>query len=313
MEKVAFVFPGQGAQFAGMGKDFYDNFDVARQTFNNADSILNYKLSKICFEGNEDELMLTTNTQPAVLVTSIAIYNVLKEEGFAAEFTAGLSLGEYSALVSSDSIELDRAVKIVQNRAAYMQQVVPVGVGKMAAIVGLGFKELDEVLESAKNKGIIEIANFNTHEQTVISGETAAIKEAIKSAKALGAKRALQLPVSAPFHCSMMKPAGELLRNDLKDLNIKPPKINFVNNVDAKVVSDSEYIRKSLIMQVSSSVKWYQTIELMLNEGVRRFIEIGPGTTLRNFIKSISAHLNIEVESYSIGDMEGYKKVLKEW
>lgn len=313
MEKVAFVFPGQGAQFAGMGKDFYDNFDVARQTFNNADSILNYKLSKICFEGNEDELMLTTNTQPAVLVTSIAIYSVLKEEGFAADFTAGLSLGEYSALVSSGSIELDRAVKIVQNRAAYMQEVVPVGVGKMAAIVGLGFKELDEVLESAKNKGIIEIANFNTHEQTVISGETAAIKEAIKSAKASGAKRALQLPVSAPFHCSMMKPAGELLRNDLKDLNIKPPKINFVNNVDAKVVSDSEYIRKSLIMQVSSSVKWYQTIELMLNEGVRRFIEIGPGTTLRNFIKSISAHLNIEVESYSIGDMEGYKKVLKEW
>ncbi|NLX90378.1 MAG: ACP S-malonyltransferase [Firmicutes bacterium] len=313
MGKVAFVFPGQGAQFPGMGKDFYDNFDVARQTFNIADSILNYKLSKICFEGNEDELMLTTNTQPAVLVTSIAIYNVLKEEGFAAEFTAGLSLGEYSALVSSDSIELERAVKIVQNRAAYMQEVVPVGVGKMAAIVGLGFKELDEVLESAKNKGIIEIANFNTHEQTVISGETAAIKEAIKSAKALGAKRALQLPVSAPFHCSMMKPAGELLRNDLKDLNIKPPKINFVNNVDAKVVSDSEYIRKSLIMQVSSSVKWYQTIELMLNEGVRRFIEIGPGTTLRNFIKSISAHLNIEVESYSIGDMEGYKKVLKEW
>src|SRR5665648_49104 len=209
MCRTAFVFPGQGAQFVGMGKDFFENFSIARETFENGDDALNCNLSSICFEGDDDELAMTTNAQPAILMTSIAILNVMKAEGFSSEFTAGLSLGEYSSLVHAESIEMNQAINLVRNRGSYMQKAVPVGIGKMAAIVGIEMDRVQGLLEICKKKGVIEIANYNTFEQIVLSGEAEPIKEAIKLAKQFGAKKALPIPVSGPFHCSLLKPARD--------------------------------------------------------------------------------------------------------
>lgn len=311
MNKIAFLFPGQGAQYVGMGKDFYEKFDIARQTFEEANDILGYDIAKICFEGPEEDLMLTENTQPAILTTSIAILRVLKQEGLTCDYTAGLSLGEYCALINAESLEFSEAVKLVQNRGVYMQKSVPKGQGKMGAIVGLSSDYLKEVIDFAKKEGIIEVANYNTHEQIVISGEKNAVKKALKKAKELGARKALPLLVSAPFHCSMLEPAGELLKKDLDKISFNKLKIPVVNNVDAKIITNQEEIYTSLIRQVSNSVLWHQSVELLLYEGVRKFIEIGPGTTLSNFVKAIASNLQIEVQSESVGDLEGLKNMRK--
>lgn len=311
MFKTAFIFPGQGSQCVGMGKDFYENFGIAKQTFEEANDKLGYDIAKICFEGPEEDLMLTENTQPAILTTSIAILKVLQNEGFTCDYTAGLSLGEYSALINAGTLEFSETVKLVQNRGMYMQQVVPKGQGKMGAIVGLSIESVKEIIDYASEEGIIEIANYNTHEQIVLSGEKNAIRKAVKKAKELGARKALPLPVSAPFHCSMLKPAGELLKKDLDKIIFNNPKIPVVNNVDAKIITSREDIKGSLIKQVSNSVMWQQSIELLLKEGVRRFIEIGPGTTLSNFVKSVASNLQIEVESESVGDLEALENVRK--
>ncbi|HZK60517.1 MAG TPA: ACP S-malonyltransferase [Anaerovoracaceae bacterium] len=310
MVKTAFVFPGQGSQFVGMGKDFAENFMIVKRLYENADCILNYKLSSICFEGSDEELMKTMNTQPAILITSIAILRVMETEGYKSDYTAGLSLGEYSALVHSEAIKMEEAIKIIQKRALYMQEAVPIGIGKMAVIIGLNSSKMDYLLENLSKKGVVEIANYNTHEQIVLSGVTQAVKEAIKIARELGAKKAFQIPVSAPFHCSLLNSAGELLKKDLEGLNVEKPKIKFVNNVDAEIISGVLEIKASLVKQVSNSVKWRQTIELLLHEGVTRFLEIGPGSTLSNFIKAISRNLDIEVEVYSISNVEEFKKFL---
>lgn len=311
MVKTAFVFPGQGSQYVGMGKDFYENFEIARQTFEEANDKLGYDIAKICFEGPEEDLMLTENTQPAILTTSIAILRILQKEGLTCDYTAGLSLGEYSALINAGALEFSETVKLVQNRGMYMQQVVPNGQGEMGAIVGLSRDNLKVSIDFAKEEGIIEVANYNTHEQIVISGEKNAVKKALKKAKELGARKALPLPVSAPFHCSMLKPAGELLKKDLDKIIFNNPKIPVVNNVDAKIITNKDDIKGSLIKQVSNSVRWQQSIELLLKEGVRRFIEIGPGTTLSNFVKAIASNLEIEIESESVGNLEGLKKAIE--
>jgi len=311
MDKTAFIFPGQGSQFVGMGKDFYNSYSIAKRTYEEANDILGSNITTICFEGSEEELSKTENTQPAILTTSVAILRALQQEGYSCDYTAGLSLGEYSALVNAESIKFSDAVKLVQNRGIYMQQVVPNGVGKMAAIVGLSQEQLMELIKYAKEDGIIEIANYNTLDQIVLSGEKKAIKSAIKKAKELGARKALLLPVSAPFHCSLLHPAGELLRTSLEKIQFNSPNIPLINNVDAKIIANSDEIVSSLIRQVSNSVLWRQTIELMIKEGVRSFIEIGPGSALGNFVKAIAINLEINVLSKSVGDLEGLDRLKK--
>lgn len=309
MNKTAFLFPGQGAQYVEMGKDFYKGFSVSRQVYEEANDKLGVDISDICFNGPDEDLLKTENTQPAILTTSIAILRVLQSEGFTCDYTAGLSLGEYSALVNADTIDFSDAVKIVRNRGVYMQKAVPHGVGKMGAIIGLERDRIMQLVELVKEDGLIQVANYNTPEQVVLSGEAQAIKSAMKKAKELGAKKALLLPVSAPFHCSMLEPAGEMLKADIESISFRNPKIKFINNVDAKIVTDKDQISSSLVRQVSKSVLWQDSVELMIDKGVRTFIEIGPGTSLSSFVKIIAANRQVEVISESIGDIGGLKAI----
>jgi [acyl-carrier-protein] S-malonyltransferase len=310
MGKIAFIFPGQGAQYVGMGKDFFDNYLLARQTYNEADSVLNLQISDICFNGPEEGLMLTENTQPAILATSIAMLRILQQEGFVCDYTAGLSLGEYSALVNAGSIQFSDAVKIVKNRGTYMQQAVPNGIGRMGAIIGLSAEQIEDVVDYSKKYGLIKIANYNTYGQTVLTGEKKAINAALKKARSLGARRALPLLVNTPFHCSFLEPAGKLLEKDLNKIKFITPKIPFVSNVNAEIITNKKRIIEHLVKQVSNSVLWRQSVELLINKGVRIFIEIGPGTTLNNMVKEIAAYQKIDIISESINDIEGLHKVI---
>ena len=307
MSKTAFLFPGQGAQYVGMGKDFYNTYFISRQTYEEANDVLGIDLSGTCFNGPDDELLKTENTQPSILTTSIAILRALQKEGFSCDFTAGLSLGEYSALVNAEAINFCDAVKLVRNRGAYMQQAVPFGTGKMGAIIGLSRDKVLKLINQVKDIGLLEVANYNTPEQIVLSGETQAIKDAVKLAKEWGAKKALLLPVSAPFHCSLLAPSGELLRVDLEKIKFNTPRIPLVNNVDAKVITGKDQIIPSLIRQVSNSVLWQDSIELMILNGVNTFVEIGPGTVLSNFVNAIAAECRVNVISVSVENLEGLK------
>lgn len=311
MGKVAFVFPGQGAQYVGMGKDFVENFPIAKKVFEEASNELNIDMQKLCFEGPEDELMKTENTQPAILTTSIAILRVLENEGFNCDITSGLSLGEYSSLVKSNILSFKDAVKLVKKRGKYMQEEVPVGVGGMAAILGLDRDKLQSCIDSTKEFGVVEAANYNTPGQIVISGEIKAIEASVKMAKELGAKKAVVLPVSAPFHCSLLQGAGEKLKKDLESLEINDSQIPVVNNADASVLLSKSEVIPSLVKQVSHSVLWEDSISLMLDEGVDTFIEIGPGKTLSSFIKRISKAKKKKVNIHNVQDMDTFKQLLK--
>ncbi len=286
---IAFVFPGQGSQHAGMGKDLADNFKVAKEVFEEANDALGFDLASLCFNGPEEDLKLTMNTQPAILTTSIAALKVVEQEtDLKPSFTAGHSLGEYSALVCSGSMQFADAVRTVRQRGAFMQEAVPVGVGAMAAIIGLDADALDSVCCDAAEGEVVSAANFNSPGQVVIAGHTSAVDRAIVLAKERGAKRALPLPVSAPFHCSLMVPAGERLADVLGDIVFNPMSIPVVSNVEALPNSDHERIKELLIAQVSAPVKWDASIEKMVADGVERFIEIGAGKVLSGLVKRIN-------------------------
>jgi len=284
---IALIFPGQGSQAVGMGKDLAEKYPVARQTFEEADDALGYKLSQVCFEGPEDQLRLTEITQPAILTTSVAALRVIETQIPRPSYVAGHSLGEYAAHVASGSFSFADAVRTVRNRGKYMQEAVPVGVGAMAAILGMDFEKVNAVCNDAAQGEVCSPANINSPEQIVISGNTAAVERAAKLADERGAKRAKLLPVSAPFHCALMKPAQDRLEADLDKLAMQKPVYPVACNVEADLVTDDLRARDTLLRQVTGSVKWDQCIHLLIAHGVQTFIEVGPGKVLCGLMRQI--------------------------
>jgi len=284
---IAFVFPGQGSQYVGMGKELYDQFDIARDTFNEANEVLGFDLSKLCFEGEQSELSLTANAQPALLTTSIACLRVLQNETpLKPDFVAGHSLGEYTALVANGTIKLSDAVHTVRKRGEFMQDAVPVGIGSMAAVLGLEKEKVIEICNQVSQNGMIASpANLNAPGQTVISGNKEAVEEASEIAKAEGAKRVVPLDVSAPFHCELMKPAAERLSEVLDQIETSQMNAALVANCTASVTNDSDIVKELLIQQVTSPVRWFESVETRQKQGCTQFIEIGPKNVLAGLIK----------------------------
>jgi [acyl-carrier-protein] S-malonyltransferase len=284
---IGFLFPGQGSQFVGMGKELAEKYPVARHAFEEADDALGYKLSSLCFEGPEDKLRLTEITQPAILTVSIAALRVLETRMPKPSYVAGHSLGEYSAHVAAGTFRFAEAVQTVRNRGKYMQEAVPVGIGAMAAILGMNPAKVTAVCHDASQGEVCEPANINSPEQIVISGNTAAVERAAKLADERGAKRAKLLPVSAPFHCSLMKPAQDRLEADLNKLKMQKPVYSVACNVDAELVTDDLRARDTLVRQVTGSVKWDPCMRLLIAQGVQTFIEVGPGKVLCGLMRQI--------------------------
>lgn len=277
---IAFLFPGQGSQAVGMGKELAANHAVARRTFEEADEALGYKLSALCFEGPEERLKLTEITQPAILTTSVAVLRVLEENGVRADYAAGHSLGEYSAHVAAGTLSFADAVRTVRSRGQYMQEAVPVGQGAMAAILGMAIEALEEVCREAAQGESVAPANINSPSQIVISGAAAAVQRAADLAKAKGAKRAILLQVSAPFHCSLMQPAQDRLAEDLRKLPFNDPKIPVIKNIDGQPTNRGAEARDALIRQVTGAVQWVKSVETLQNLGVATYLEVGPGKVL---------------------------------
>jgi [acyl-carrier-protein] S-malonyltransferase len=289
--RIAFLFPGQGSQAVGMGKELAANYPVARRTFEEADEALGCKLSQLCFEGPEEKLKLTEITQPAILTASVAAWRVLQEKApktdFIADYVAGHSLGEYSAHVAAGTLTFADAVRTVRNRGKYMQEAVPVGVGAMAAIIGVAPDKVNEICDEAARGEVCQTANINSPEQIVISGHVEAVDRAIKLATERGAKKAVRLPVSAPFHCSLMQPAQDRLAADLGALSFKNPSCPVVCNVDGAMVASAEASRDALIRQVTGAVRWEPSIRLLIDKGASLFIEVGPGKVLWGLMRQI--------------------------
>ena len=305
---IAFLFPGQGSQAVGMGKELASNYPVARRTFEEADEALRYKLSEVCFEGPEEKLKLTEITQPAILTASIAAWRVLQEKGLKADFVAGHSLGEYSAHVAAGTLAFADAVRTVRNRGKYMQEAVPVGVGAMAAILGMPIDQVSEIAKEAAQGEVCQVGNINSPEQIVISGHAGAVNRGVALATARGAKKAVILPVSAPFHCALMQPAQDRLSDDLRALSFQNPSSlsPVVCNVDAAVVDSAEVSRDTLIRQVTGTVKWEPSVRLLIDKGASLFIEVGPGKVLWGLMRQIDRSKTC----LTVGDEASLQKTL---
>jgi [acyl-carrier-protein] S-malonyltransferase len=298
---IAFIFPGQGSQRVGMGQALAAQHPIVRATFAEADAALGEPLSQLCFEGPEDRLVLTENTQPAILTTSVAIYRLLADKGWAPDFYAGHSLGEYSAHVAAGTLSFADAVRIVRHRGRYMQEAVPVGTGAMAAILGLDAEQVRQACEEAAQGEVVSPANLNAPGQVVIAGTTAAVERAGAAAKARGAKRVMPLAVSAPFHCALMKPAEARLAPELRALATQTPRQPIVANVDAELKRDGSAAIDALIRQVSGAVRWEDVVRRLASEGVRTYVEVGPGTVLTGLVRKIDR----EARAYAVEDDKG--------
>ncbi|MBZ5552690.1 MAG: ACP S-malonyltransferase [Acidobacteriia bacterium] len=307
MSKIAFIFPGQASQYAGMGKELAEKFPAAHRVFEEADRSLGFQISKLCFDGPEEELQLTMNTQPAILAVSVAAYRVLEEKGLQPEVVAGHSLGEYSALVAAGAIPLSQAVQIVHNRGIYMQEAVPVGEGAMAAILGLPLDCVYQICADARQDEECSAANINSPAQIVIAGSKGAVERAVKLATEAGAKRAILLNVSAPFHCRLMMPAQERLEHDLMRLDFDDLSFPLVTNVDGEFITTGLAARTSLVRQVSSPVMWEDSIRAMIARDIDTFVEVGPGRVLSGVVKQIDRSrrmLNVEDEKSLTATLE---------
>jgi [acyl-carrier-protein] S-malonyltransferase len=309
MTKYAFIFPGQGSQHAGMGRELAENFKSAAHAFEEADDALGFSLSKLCFEGPEEELKLTANTQPAILAASVAALRALKAESpLTPAFVAGHSLGEYSALVAAGALDFADALRTVRARGSFMQDAVPVGVGAMAAILGVEPELLAEICAEAAQGEVVSPANFNSPGQIVIAGHTGAVNRAIEIAKARGFRKAMLLPVSAPFHCALMQPAADRLAETLDRVVAHPMSVPVVTNVEAKPNSDESRVKSLLVTQVCSPVLWDASVKQMVAEGVTRFVEIGPGKVLAGLVKRIEK----EAVALNVQDAAGVKAMAGE-
>jgi [acyl-carrier-protein] S-malonyltransferase len=294
---VAFVFPGQGSQEVGMGRALFEAFPESRAAFEEADAVLGTALSRLCFEGPEADLQLTANTQPAILATSVAALRPLLARGARPDFVAGHSLGEYSALVAAGAVAFADAVRTVRRRGEYMQEAVPVGVGAMAAILGLDLPAIEAACRETAGDEVVSPANVNSPGQVVIAGHAAAVERASARCLERGARRAVKLPVSAPFHCALMRPAQDRLLHDLQAVAFRDPAAPLVNNVDARVVRDAAACREGLVRQVSGAVRWHESVETLTREGVTTFVEVGPGAVLSGLVHKIARGarvLNVE-------------------
>ncbi len=307
MGKVAFMFPGQASQYPGMGKELAEKYPAARAVFEEADQALGFSISKMCFEGTEEDLKLTANTQPAILAVSVAAYRVVAEKGLTPDFVAGHSLGEYSALVAVGALNFSDAVRLVRKRGQYMQEAVPAGLGGMAAIMGISPAVVQDACKRAAMGEICTAANLNSPEQTVISGHASAVKRAVEIASQLGAKRSMMLAVSAPFHSALMMPAQEKLEKDLRATSFGDLQVPLVTNVDADTIRKGDEAREALIRQVTMPVRWQESMRLLLDEGVNTFLEVGPGRVLTGLMRQIErsvASLNVEDEKSLLATVE---------
>jgi len=294
MTKLAFFFPGQNSQVVGMGRDLADNFTVARDTFDEADAALGFSISKLCFEGPEEQLKLTEFQQPAICTVSVAALRVLKEKGIEPAFVAGHSLGEYAANVAAGSLRFEDAVRIVRQRGKFMQEAVPQGQGAMAAVLGLSSEETASACAAAaaETQNIVSAANFNSPEQTVISGEAPAVERAAEICKERGAKRVVMLQVSAPFHCALMQPAQDRLAELLRATEFSTPRIPVAVNVDAALVTDRAALRDALIRQVTGTVRWVESVRLLIAQSPKAFVEAGPNKVLTGLMRQIDRTQN---------------------
>lgn len=308
MKKLAFVFPGQGSQYVGMGKDLSEKFEVGRKLFDEAGERLGFDLKKLCFEGPPEEIKKTAITQPAVFTVSAIAFEALKQTRILPSVLAGHSLGEYSALYAAGSIKFSDAIKLVHLRGKFMQEAVPEGKGTMAAILGLTNEKIKELSEKASSSGLVQAANINSPGQVVISGEKKAVEECIKLCKEAGAKGAIPLQVSAPFHSGLMKPAAERLKEELYKTEIKDAQIPIVSNVTASYVTNAEEIKTLLIKQVTSPVLWENSVKNIILKGITSFIEVGPGKVLAGLIKKIDKNVIV----YNVEDPGSLEEVSKE-
>lgn len=308
MSKVAYIFPGQGSQSVGMGKDLFDNYPAARKVFEEADEALGSKISEMCFSGSEEDLQLTANTQPAILTASVAAFRAVESEASATlDFAAGHSLGEYSALVAAGVLDFNDAIRIVRQRGTYMQDAVPVGIGAMAAILGLDSEKVEEGCREASQGQICSPANINSPSQVVIAGHTEAVDRACEILKTKGAKRAIRLNVSAPFHCALMLPAQAKLAKDLAGLEYGDYRFPVVHNVDAAPNTDASAVADRLTRQVSSAVQWLETIKFLSAQGVETFVEIGPGKVLSGLVRQIDR----DARCLNVADVQSLRNTLE--